>query len=465
MKSEFRQSISLLEKHDFIRWNEELWDNGCYVWLPRGAKLKRLFYRNYTDRLREYGYHEMQLPRLVPEDVLDRVADTFMDFRESVYWTSTREDEEYEHAPYYLNSTSDPVLNYFLGEEIDSRSDLPFRVYMREQLFRPHGSTSTRPFIDSDENVDVVESYSIRSTREGSLKDFSKAFSLLETFIEDICLAWYRVERPEWGNKPVADRVHSLQTLLPDFECSTRVGTVYHHDQTFSRIFDVAYPEKDGPHHVHQTAFGFGERTLFTMLNQHTDRHGLRLPPIVAPTQVAIIPFTRDERERARQLASELEIRTDVDKRFNQSYQKRLGRYLESGVPLRVGIKTGEHTVEVSRRDTLKRFTVEPERLVVKIDEYLAEVTAGLQADADSLLAEATTRATESRQFDDALANNQLIQLPWCGSAACGKQLEADNPGEFLGECVEEAPVAEDCLVCEESATAVGFYGRRSPSP
>lgn len=465
MKSEYRQSLSLLEKCDFVRWNEDLWDNGCHVWLPRGAKLKRLFYRQYTDTLQEYGFREMQLPRLVPEDVLDRVADAFMDFRESVYWMSTREDDEYEHAPYYLNSTSDPVLNYVLADEVDSRSDLPYRVYLREQLFRPHGSTSTRPFIDSDENVDVIECYSVRSTRQASLKDFSLAFSLLEAFMSDICLAWYRVERPEWGNKPVADRVHSLQTLLPDFECSTRVGTVYHHDQTFSRIFDVTYPDGDGAEYVHQTAFGFGERTLFTMLNQHADRHGLRLPPVVAPTQVALIPFTSDERDRARRLASKLDVRTDVDEQFNQSYQKRLGRYLESGVPLRVGIKTGDRQVEVSRRDTLERFTVAPERLVVDVDEYLADVTAGLRSDADSLLTEATTRATGSREFDDALADDQLIQLPWCGDAACGKRLEADHPGEFLGECIEETPREEECLVCGETATAVGFYGRRSPSP
>ena len=465
MKSDYRQSITLLEKHDFIRWNEDLWENGCHVWLPKGEKLKQLFYRHFSNLLRKSGYQKIQLPRLVPEEVLEKVAESLFDFRESVYWTSTKEMNSYEHSPYYLNSTSDPVLNYFLAEELDSQTASPYRVYLREQLFRPHGSTSTRPFIDSDENVDVVECYSICPTYESSLEEFSLAFLMLESFMNDICLDWYHVKRPGWGNKPVADKVHSLQTWLPDFQCSTRVGTVYHHDQTFSRIFDVTYDDEGNTEYAHQTAFGFGERTLFTMLNQHTDQHGLRIPPIVAPTQVGIVPFTTDELDQAKQLAYEMDVRTDIDKKFNQSYQKRLNRYLESGVPLRVGLKTGERCVEVSYRDNLERFKIPPEKLVVDIDEYLASVTTGMQKDAKSVLKQSTNRVADRQNIGDHLENNKLILLPWCEDNCCAKELEKDHSGEFLGECVEKKPKNKKCFNCVKNATAVGLYGRRSPSP
>jgi prolyl-tRNA synthetase len=428
--------------------------------------MKQLFYKEYIDLLSEHDFREMQLPRLVPEEVLDRVADELIDFRDSVYWTATREEDEYTKSPYFLNPTSDSVLNYALSPEINSKSDLPIKIYMREQLFRPHGSTATRPFIDSDEIVDIVESYSIQSDYDNSIRDFNQAVSLLETFMSKICLDWCRIKRPPWGNKPVADRVHSLQTFLPALKCGTRIGTVYHHDQTFSKIFDVNYKDKSGKHPVHQTCFGFGERTLFTMLNQHMDEYGLRFPSMVAPIQVGIVPFTKDEQKQAFKLAKKMEgVRTDIDEKFNQSYQKRLNRYLESGVPLRVGIKSEDSDIEVSRRDTLERFKISPNQFVINVQQYLKAVDDGLQEDAQSLLDSKIKHATEEHNLETALEQDKLIKLPWCGANKCGKQLENRYPGEFLGQCVYDEPEMKACLMCKNSANVVGFYGRRSTTP
>jgi len=465
MGSDLNRTLSLMETAGFIDWNRDVWENGCYVWLPKGYEIKNRVCELYEDIVAEYGYNEMQVPRLVPAETIERMADEFLDFREDVYWLSTRSDGEIAQVDWFLNSTSDAILNHILSDLIETRADLPFKVYMRERLFRPH-SGSTRPFIDGDEITDIIETYSIRASRADSLTDFDRAVGILQRFHDRLALTYNSVLRPVWGNNPVADMVVEQLTYLPDLDRVSTIGTVYHHDQTFSELFDVAYTEDGDQEHVHQTAFGFGDRLILFLLTQHMDDYGFCLHPELAPTQVAIIPFTEQEEMRATSVYETLgEYRATIDRQYADSYQSRLEEYLVGGVPIRVGIKTGEEQIEISRRDTLERTMHYREDLPGTIETILKEMTNNLRERSAQLLASNQSHGRDESEIRTALNEWDLVTFDWCGDSTCGKAIESRHPGEVLGHFLDRDPVGKSCVECGEEASLLAYYGRRATAP
>src|SRR5205807_9551269 len=133
----------------------------------------------------------------------------------------------------------------------------------------------------------------------------------------------------------------------------------------------------------------------------HGDDGGLRVPPRLAPVQVAVL-LVRDEggaREQATALAAELQaagVRTELDDRVDTSFGRRAIEWELKGVPLRVELgprDVGAGTATVVRRDKTEKETAPLDGLPVRLPGVLEEIQLELKQQAEEWLSSRTTDA------------------------------------------------------------------------
>src|SRR4029453_18062872 len=82
-------------------------------------------------------------------------------------------------------------------------------------------------------------------------------------------------------------------------------GTSHYLGQNFAHAYDVTFLGRDGEqHYAYATSWGVSTRLVGVLIMARGDDKGLRLPPVVAPVQVVIVPIFRSDDERARVLGA-----------------------------------------------------------------------------------------------------------------------------------------------------------------
>ena len=81
-----------------------------------------------------------------------------------------------------------------------------------------------------------------------------------------------------------------------------QAGTSHNLGDHFGRVFDIRFLDRDGERKfAFNTSLGLSHRVVGATIMVHGDDAGLKLPPVVAPVQVVIVPIWRnDRRARAR---------------------------------------------------------------------------------------------------------------------------------------------------------------------
>jgi prolyl-tRNA synthetase len=106
------------------------------------------------------------------------------------------------------------------------------------------------------------------------------------------------------------------------------------------------------------------------LIMAHSDNHGLVLPPRLAPIQIVIIPIFKNQEQFEKISATANKLKADLDlKGFSVKFDDRdnntpgwkFADYELKGVPVRIAIGPRDienSTVEIARRDTLKKETI-----------------------------------------------------------------------------------------------------------
>jgi prolyl-tRNA synthetase len=200
----------------------------------------------------------------------------------------------------------------------------------------------------------------------------------------------------------------------------------------------MEFTDEDGQRkHAYTTSWGVSTRMMGAVVMTHADDNGLRLPPAVAPTQVMIVPITRDDpapvMKAADELAEELgkskwmkaPVRIEVDRRDRKPAEKRW-EWIRKGVP--AVIELGERDLEqgvvtVTRRDDpeLSREPVPREQARKEIPQVLRQLQRGYMKEArDRLRARTTKKVKNVDQFrewfsGDATEDGGFVRAPWSG--------------------------------------------------
>lgn len=165
------------------------------------------------------------------------------------------------------------------------------------------------------------------------------------------------------------------------------------------------------------------------LIMAHSDNNGLVLPPKLAPIQVVMIPIYRGEEqrqqvvERFEQIARELESRgvsVKIDARDNVRSGFKFADYELKGVPVRLALGPRDlenGTVELMRRDTLEKSTVEQQGLEERIVAILDDMQKNIFRKALDYRDSMVTRVDTWDEFVETLNNKGgFISAHWDGT-------------------------------------------------
>ena len=168
-------------------------------------------------------------------------------------------------------------------------------------------------------------------------------------------------------------------------ECKAlQAGTSHFLGQNFANAFDVLFTDKENKQsHVWATSWGVSTRLMGALIMTHSDDHGLVLPPKLAPVQVVIVPIAKNGDQLAAidsyvaPMVSALRAKGITVKYDNDDKKKpgwKFAEYELKGYPVRIAVGPRDMengTVEVARRDTLEKETLQAVDLADKVEHLL----------------------------------------------------------------------------------------------
>jgi prolyl-tRNA synthetase len=233
-----------------------------------------------------------------------------------------------------------------------------------------------------------------------------------------------------------------------------QMGTSHELGQNFARAFGIDYLAASGQRELAwTTSWGITTRLVGGLVMAHGDDLGLRVPPRLAPVQVAVLMVREGDgvAEVTRKLTAALHgagVRAVLDDQVGVPFGRRAIDAELKGYPVR--IEVGPCDIAESRVMMVRRVT--GERIPVPIDSVVSLVTSALDADQKTLyadaLAEQKRRTAEVTSVSEAIeaAGTGWARLPW---SAVGSEGEAElNAQGITVRCLVRAdggvPGSED---------------------
>ena len=221
---------------------------------------------------------------------------------------------------------------------------------------------------------------------------------------------------------------YTIEGLMQDGK-ALQCGTSHFLGQNFAKAFDVTFMNKDNkPEYVWATSWGVSTRLMGALIMAHSDDNGLVLPPRLAPIQVVIVPIYKDAEglkkisERVKPIVDNL-MEMGISVRYDDADNRRPGfkfaDYEVKGVPVRlaVGMRDLENgTVEVMRRDTLEKETMQIEGIEEHIRQLLKDIQENIYQKALKARNERIRKVDTYDEFKKEIEKGGFLLCHWDGT-------------------------------------------------
>lgn len=164
------------------------------------------------------------------------------------------------------------------------------------------------------------------------------------------------------------------------------------------------------------------------LIMTHSDDNGLVLPPHLAPIQVVIVPIYKNDdelqklNERLEAIASTLRskgIRVKYDNADNKRPGFKFADYELKGVPVRLvmgGRDLQNGTIELMRRDTLEKETLQVEGIEEYVEKLLEEIQQHMFHKASKFRDEHIFPCDDYDDFKKRVKDGGFFLCPWDGT-------------------------------------------------
>ncbi len=490
--SKNRLALPLMEEN-FSEWfNEVIFQadiidyrynlKGCGVWLGYGFKVRKNTFqviRNLLDST-PVPHDEMLFPMLIPEPQFMKEKETVKGFEEEVYWVTNGGTKPLD-VKLALRPTSETAMYPMAAKWIRSHQDLPLKTYQVANMFRYEGK-NTRPLIRVREITTFKEAHTYHKNAETCEEQIREAIESYSRFFDALGVPYVITQRPKWDTFPGANYTIAYDCIFPQKHRALQIGTVHNLGTTFAKTFEIKYEDTEGNQQfVHQTCYGISERAIAALIASHGDNKGLKIPPMIAPIQVVIVPILFKNKEEAVLKASaeffqevrKAGLRVHFDDR-DMSSGKKYFHWELRGVPLRVEI--GPRDLEkgnvcLVRRDTKEKAFIARSEAITTINTLLEQIQQELWDSAKERHASWIHRTTDLDKALDIIENNQgIAEVPFCGSEECAADIEQridglkflGIPDEYLSTLHKEVKEESDiyCVHCSKPVKQYWRIGR-----
>lgn len=446
-------------KEDYSKWYNELVvkadlaENsavrGCMVIKPYGYAIWEKMQAQLDKMFKETGHQNAYFPLFVPKSLFEAEEKNAEGFaKECAVVTHYRLKTDPENSSKLIvdpdakleeelvvRPTSEAIIwNTYKGW-IQSYRDLPILVNQWANVVR--WEMRTRLFLRTAEFL-WQEGHTAHATKAEALAETEQMNGIYADFAENfMAMPVIKGRKTESERFAGAEDTHCIEALMQDGK-ALQAGTSHFLGQNFAKAFDVKFAAKDGGlEHVWATSWGVSTRLMGALIMTHSDDNGLVLPPKLAPIQVVIVPIYKGEEqlaqisEVANKLTNELReqgVSVKYDDRDTQKPGWKFAQYELQGVPVRIAIGPKDlekGSVEVARRDTLKKEFIAQEKVVEKVQALLNEIQDNLHQRALTFREEHTTRVDNFEEFKKVLKEKGgFISAHWDGTSETEERIK-----------------------------------------
>lgn len=472
-KKQVEQITSRAE--DFSQWytdivkKAELMDyaavKGFMVLKPAGYALWENIQHELDRRFKETGVENVYMPLLIPESLLEKEKDHVEGFAPEVAWVTKGGTEDLTER-YCIRPTSETLFCDFYSRDIHSYRDLP-RVY-NQWCSVVRWEKESRPFLRSREFL-WQEGHTAHATAEEAEARTIQMLNVYADFCEEVlAVPVIKGQKTEKEKFAGAVSTYTIEALMHDGK-ALQSGTSHNFGDGFAKAYDVTYTDKDNQlKHVYQTSWGVSTRLIGAVIMVHGDDSGLVLPPMIAPTQVVVIPIAAHKEgvlEKAREIYENVKKLTRA--KFDDSDKSPGFKFAEAemrGIPIRIEI--GPKDIEegkaiLVRRDTSEKIPVAISDISTEVEKLLKKIQKEMFIRAkehlDSHIYEAKTR-DELRDLADHKPG--FIKAMWCGDRACEEKIKEEF--NLTSRCMpfKENDISDTCICCGKKAKRLVYWGK-----
>ena len=438
---------------------------GFMVLKPAGYAIWELIQKQLDARFKETGVENVYLPMLIPEGLLQKEKDHVEGFAPEVAWVTHGGLNELQEK-LCVRPTSETLFCDFYQKDITSYRDLP-KVY-NQWCSVVRWEKETRPFLRSREFL-WQEGHTAHATAEEAQERTIQMLNVYADFCEQVlAIPVVKGQKTEKEKFAGAVATYTIEALMHDGK-ALQSGTSHNFGDGFAKAFGVQFTDKDNQlKYVHQTSWGVTTRLIGAIIMVHGDNNGLKLPPMVAPTQVMIVPIQQKKEgvlEKAEELRERLAkvARVKVDD-TDKSPGFKFAECEMRGIPLRVEV--GPRDIEnnncvLVRRDTGEKITISMDELEAKVEELLVTIQKDMLEAARAHRDSHTYTAKNWDEFVDIINNKPgFIKAMWCGETECEENIKAETGATTRCMPFEQEHLSDVCVCCGKPAKKMVYFGR-----
>jgi len=403
---------------------------GSMIIKPWGYGIWEEMQKDLDRRIKETGHENCYFPLFIPLSFIAKEAQHVEGFAKEMAVVThhrlkmidgkLRPDPDAElEEPLIVRPTSETIIGDAFSRWIKSYRDLPVLINQWANVVR--WEMRTRLFLRTSEFL-WQEGHTAHADAESALEETRRMLGVYRAFSEEaLAVPVIAGEKPENERFPGAVKTLSIEAMMQDGK-ALQAGTSHYLGENFARAQNIRFQNDAGElAYCHTTSWGLTTRMIGAVVMSHGDDDGLRLPPLIAPRQVVIVPMLRDKPEDAavleycHKLVATLLSRTAFGARLRvlldlkplKSAEKRWN-WVRRGAPIIVEIGPRDATngqVTFLRRDELYDGEKIRSRALPS-DDFVASVPDVLPQIQSKLYRESKARldaniVTGVRTFDD----------------------------------------------------------------
>jgi len=443
---------------------------GCMVIKPYGYAIWEKMQRQLDDMFKETGHVNAYFPLFIPKSFLSKEADHVEGFaKECAVVTHYRlkndpdgkgvvvDPEAKLEEELIVRPTSETIIWNTYKNWIQSYRDLPILINQWANVVR--WEMRTRLFLRTAEFL-WQEGHTAHATKEEAIEEAEKMLHVYADFAEN-----YMAVPVLKGIKTASERfagaldTYCIEALMQDGK-ALQAGTSHFLGQNFAKAFDVQFLSQEGKREfVWSTSWGVSTRLMGALVMAHSDDNGLVLPPKLAPYQVVIVPIYKNDEQLA-QISEKVDgIMSELKKRgisvkYDNNQNKKPGwkfaEYELKGVPVRLamgGRDLENGTIEVARRDTLTKETVNQDGVAEYIEKLLEDIQKNIYQKALDYRTAHTITVDTYEEFKEKIENGGFILAHWDGTPETEELIKEETKATIRCIPLDENPIAGKCMV------------------
>ena len=453
---------------------------GCMVIRPRGYGIWERMQQQLDTMFKDTGHENAYFPLFIPEGFMNKEAEHVEGFAPETAVVTHGGGKKLEE-PLIVRPTSETIIYAMYAKWVQSYRDLPILINQWANVVR--WEMRTRLFLRTLEFL-WQEGHTAHATHDEAEEEARRMLGVYRDFME----GWMAMPVVT-GMKTNAEkfagalRTYSCEGMMQDNK-ALQAGTSHNLGQNFARAFELKFQtEAGGTDYAWNTSWGVSTRLVGGLVMTHGDDNGLRVPPLLAPIEIVIVPIWRTEEDKGRvKAAAHLvkesmlgwerrvpgRLRVHVDDREGMKPGAKYYEWELRGIPVRIELgprDLDQNQAIMVRRDTGVKKPVSLGAVGEDAADLLHQIQESMLIDARERREQHSIRGGISydkfREIMD--GEGGFVYAGWCSDVACETAIKEETKATIRVLPDEEFRSAEPptkCLKCGRPSTAEALWAK-----